>query len=142
MADISHRISIDAPTDDVFHAISTIDGLRGWWTDTTSGGSAPGDTIEFRFGDHRTDMKVEASEPASHVSWTCLGTAPQWTGTKVSFHLKSGKGKTSVNFGHRGWREADEFFSHCSTKWATFMLSLKQFVETGQGRPFPHDLPI
>jgi hypothetical protein len=32
--------------------------------------------------------------------------------------------------------------SHCSTKWATFLMSLKAFVETGTGAPHPHDVQI
>ena len=32
--------------------------------------------------------------------------------------------------------------AHCSTKWATFLLSLRDLAETGQGRPAPHDLRI
>jgi hypothetical protein len=27
-------------------------------------------------------------------------------------------------------------------KWATFLLSLKELVETGHGKPSPHDLKI
>jgi hypothetical protein len=45
-------------------------------------------------------------------------------------------------FGHRKWREEVEFMSHCSTKWGTFLLSLRDMVETGSGRPAPHDLRI
>jgi hypothetical protein len=29
-----------------------------------------------------------------------------------------------------------------STKWATFLLSLRDLVETGTGRPSPNDLTI
>jgi hypothetical protein len=29
--------------------------------------------------------------------------------------------------------------AHSSTKWATFLLSLKQYIETGIGEPSPHD---
>jgi hypothetical protein len=32
--------------------------------------------------------------------------------------------------------------AHCSMKWATFMLSLRELVETGKGRPSPVDLKI
>jgi hypothetical protein len=32
--------------------------------------------------------------------------------------------------------------SHCSTKWATFLMSLKQLVETGAGAPHPQDVRI
>jgi hypothetical protein len=31
---------------------------------------------------------------------------------------------------------------HCSTKWATYLVSLKQLVETGTGAPSPDDLRI
>jgi hypothetical protein len=31
---------------------------------------------------------------------------------------------------------------HCSTKWAVFLLSLKQLVETGTGSPEPNDVKI
>jgi len=47
-----------------------------------------------------------------------------------------------VLFMHAGWREQVEFMSHCSTKWATFLMSMKSFVETGSGQPHPHDVQI
>jgi hypothetical protein len=47
-----------------------------------------------------------------------------------------------VLFKHEGWREPVEFMHHCSTKWATFLMSLKETVETGQGRPHPDDVRI
>jgi hypothetical protein len=31
---------------------------------------------------------------------------------------------------------------HCSTKWATFLMSMKALVETGKGAPFPDDIRI
>ena len=40
---------------------------------------------------------------------------------------------TIVMFAHTGWREPCAFMNHCSTKWATFLMSLKQLVETGSG---------
>ena len=47
-----------------------------------------------------------------------------------------------MNFAHQGWREPVEFMHHCSTKWATFLMSLKALVETGVGAPAPHDVRI
>jgi hypothetical protein len=35
-----------------------------------------------------------------------------------------------------------EFVYHCSTKWAIYLMSLKQLVETGKGEPAPHDVQI
>ena len=31
---------------------------------------------------------------------------------------------------------------HCSTKWAAYLMSLKELVETGQGAPAPNDVQI
>jgi hypothetical protein len=31
---------------------------------------------------------------------------------------------------------------HCSTKWAVFMLSLKELLEKGKGHPAPDDIEI
>jgi hypothetical protein len=31
---------------------------------------------------------------------------------------------------------------HCSTKWATFLLSLRDLIEKAEGRPLPHDVKI
>ena len=45
-------------------------------------------------------------------------------------------------FAHTGWREAVPFMNHCSTKWATFLMSLKRYVETGVGEPAPHDVQV
>ncbi len=40
-------------------------------------------------------------------------------------------------FRHLGWREPVEFMHHCSTKWATYLMSLKALLETGTGAPEP-----
>jgi hypothetical protein len=33
-------------------------------------------------------------------------------------------------------------FTHCSAKWAVFLLSLKEILETGQGKASPNDILI
>jgi hypothetical protein len=47
-----------------------------------------------------------------------------------------------VLFSHEGWKQPVEFMYHCSTKWATFLMSLKKLVETGKGEPAPYDVQI
>ncbi|HYF43985.1 MAG TPA: SRPBCC domain-containing protein, partial [Ramlibacter sp.] len=67
---------------------------------------------------------------------------PDWIGTQLSFSLAEQDGMTIVLFAHRGWREQAESMAHCSMKWAVFLLSLRELVEHGQGRPAPNDLKI
>lgn len=142
MSDILHKITINAPKATVYRALATVDGLAGWWTSTTGGSSAVGDTIVFRFNKHEVTMQVEALEPGDHVAWRCTVPNDEWTDTAVTYDLTEDAGRTTLVFGHRAWKQTSPLFAHCSMKWATFLLSLRDYVETGTGRPFPRDLPI
>ena len=148
MMDIVHRVGIKAPVSKVYAALSTIDGLGGWWTRDTSGTSKVGGSIAFRFrsaaGDEigGFDMKVLELAPDRRVRWSVTQGPAEWIGTDVEFALTEDDGWTIVNFGHRKWREEVEFTAHCSTKWATFLLSLRDLAETGKGSPAPDDLRI
>jgi len=145
--DILHRVGIKASSQEVYKALTTRDGLAGWWTTNTQGDSKLGGVIKFRFSvDGREiggfDTKVLELRPADHVLWQVLEGPPEWIGTKVSFDLKQDGEFSIVLFKHEGWKEPVEFMHHCSTKWATFLLSLKALVETGEGRPQPRDVQI
>ena len=37
MADIIHRVGIKAPISKVYEAVSTVEGVAGWWTKQTTG---------------------------------------------------------------------------------------------------------
>lgn len=148
MAEILHRIGVRADLDDVYAALSNEAGLAAWWTtDTTVSSSEPevGANIAFRFGETGLDMRVAELKQNERVVWECVEAAPPgWTGTRLSFELSENpeENETLVYFRHTGWAEPGEFMAHCSTKWAMFLFSLKQYLETGAGRPFPYDTKI
>jgi hypothetical protein len=60
----------------------------------------------------------------------------------VSFDLRQEDDYVVVLFEHQGWKEPVDFMHHCSTKWATYLMSLKALVETGEGSPSPRDVKI
>ncbi|HYL91584.1 MAG TPA: SRPBCC domain-containing protein, partial [Alphaproteobacteria bacterium] len=66
----------------------------------------------------------------------------EWVGTEITFRLVHKDGQTFVLFTHANWKEVIEFMHHCSTKWATFLLSLKNLLERDEGRPLPFDVKI
>ena len=148
MADIIHRIGIKAPLPKVYAALATVDGVAGWWTKETAGTSIVGGTLEFRF--HTLDGKLLGSMDAKvrkldknkRVQWRVTVGPPEWIGTDITFDLSRQDGMTLVLFGHRNWRKPVEFMAHCSMKWATFLLSLRELTETGKGKPAPKDLKI
>lgn len=138
MPDILHRVGIQAPPQDVFQALATIPGLRHWWVGETNGEPGPGGLIDFGF----CQMQVLESKPGSLVRWRCTAGPEEWVGTEVTFKLEWRKDQTFILFSHSNWKEPVEFMHHCSTKWATFLLSLRDWLESGKGRPTPHDLKI
>lgn len=138
MADIVHRVGIKATPKKVFEALSTIKGLSSWWVTDTSGDAQKGGIILFGFA----DMKVVESKPNTLVKWKCVKGPKEWVGTELTFQLKHKQGQTFVLFTHANWKEAKEFMYHCSTKWAVFLLSLKNWVEREEGRPYPYDIKI
>ncbi len=148
MIDIQHRIGIRAPIDAVYRALATQAGLAHWWTEDVRGEARPGGRIDFRFrapdGTCVGEIAMAVIELAEgqRVRWRCVAGPAEWIDTEIRFELLRQDGLTIVRFGHLAWREAVEFTAHCSMKWATFLLSLRDYVETGHGRPAPGDLKI
>ncbi len=143
MVDILHRVGVktDSP-EKVYDALTTVDGLAGWWTDDTTGSADVGGVIEFRFPPGGFDMEVVDQRPSEYVSWKVVDGPEEWVGTTVDWQLRQDDDMTIVLFKHQGWKEPVEFMHHCSTKWATYLMSLKSLVETGTGSPSPRDVHV
>lgn len=143
MADILHKVGIQGSADAVYGALTTREGLCAWWTTDTQGNSKVGSVLQFRFGSlGGFDMRVLELEPAKQVLWQVTEGPAEWIGTKIRWELKQEEDYTSVLFKHEDWKEAGDFMHHCSTKWGSFLMSLKALVETGKGAPSPDDVPI
>jgi uncharacterized protein YndB with AHSA1/START domain len=143
MVDILHRIGVEGSSPEkVYDALTTLDGLSGWWAEDTSGDTGTGGVIKFRFGPGGFDMKVDKLDPGRLVRWEVVEGPAEWVATHVQWDLRQDGDYTIVLFKHEGWREPVEFMHHCSTKWGTFLMSLKQLLETGEGAPDPRDVHI
>jgi uncharacterized protein YndB with AHSA1/START domain len=142
MPDILHRVGVRGSAGDVYRALSTTEGLSRWWITGTTGSPEVGGTLNFRPEGGGFDMKVLESKPGELVKWKCTGGPPEWIGTELTFRLQPRDGQTMILFTHAGWREPVEFMHHCSTKWAVFLLSLRDWLERSEGRPHPYDVKI
>ncbi len=87
-------------------------------------------------------MEVLEAKPTERVQWRVIDGPQEWIGTTVDWELQQYGDWTIVLFAHRGWSEPVEFMHHCSTKWGTFLMSLKALPETGVGAPAPRDVVI
>ncbi len=143
MVDILHRVGVETPNPEkVYEALTSIEGLAGWWTGDTRGSADLGGRLEFRFPQGGFDMEVVDLRPCERVVWRVVDGPAEWVGTTIDWRLRQDGAYTVVLFGHLGWKEPVEFTYHCSTKWGQFLMSLKSLVETGEGAPSPRDLPI
>ncbi|MEI9944566.1 MAG: SRPBCC domain-containing protein [Chitinophagaceae bacterium] len=148
MVDIIHRIGIKSTTANVYKALSTIEGLAHWWTKEVKGDEKIGGKITFTFrsgtGEIKGEMLMEVKElnPSKNIKWRCTDGPDEWIGTEITFELSQQDDQVIIIFGHRKWKDAVEFTAHCSMKWAVFLLSLREYVETGKGKPSPRDLKI
>lgn len=143
MADINHRVGIKASLEKIYEALTTDEGLTKWWTNDISGSGKVGSAIEFRFNGGGPDFIVTKLIPNKIVCWQHSGSTPEsWIGTEILFQLEAEENQTFVRFTHSNWKETTDFMAHCSTKWAVFLLSLKDALETGKGNPFPNDVQI
>jgi Activator of Hsp90 ATPase homolog 1-like protein len=102
-----------------------------------------GSVAKFRFGKGGgPDMEIVALFPNKFVHWLCRANSwgDEWINTDLTFEIEPQGAKTMVRFSHRRWMTESDFMRSCSLKWATFLLSLKSFVERGKGAPAPDDL--
>lgn len=144
MVDNLHRVGMKTESPQkVYDALTTVDGLAGWWTDDTKGSGEVGGILQFRFPPlDGFDMEVVEATPSERVTWRVADGPEEWIGTTIEWRLRQDDEYTIVLFRHEGWQEPGEFMHHCSTKWGSYLLSMKSLVETGEGAPAPRDVQI
>lgn len=137
MADILHKLWVNAPVEEVYKALTTQDGLRNWWTPEAWAEPVSGSIAEFRFGERWHDkMEIVLLEPNQRIVWRCIQCNDEWLNTEISFFLETVGWRTLVHFSHTGWKGPTDFFAHCNYHWGYYMHSLKLLCETGSGMPF------
>lgn len=135
---IHHRLLIEAPVETVYGALTTEEGLAGWWTPETTSKPEAGSISRFAFGpDYFKEMKIEELKPYNKVKWLCLKAYEEWIGTTVTFELEPHLRGATLFFHHDKWKEYTPEFAGCSYDWALFLRSLKLLCETGKGLPYP-----
>ncbi len=134
---IKQLFHIDASKNEVYKAITSIEGLSNWWTVQTKGDEGIGAEIEFDFGSFQgPTMKVVEQIPNEKLVWECVARSEGWLGHTFVFALDENDGKTRIRFSHNGWQEQDDFYAHCSFSWGRYMQSLRQYCQTGHGEAF------
>ena len=137
MSDVLLELPIAATPEQVFSAITEQAGLSSWWTPDVVAEPKLGSVGEFRFrgGQFVIKMEITALEPGRTVRWVVRQGAPDWAGTHVTWDLAPADQGTKVRFGQRGYASVEGSFASAAFNWAWYLGSLKDYLETGQGRP-------
>ena len=140
MPDVLLEVPIAVAPAKVYSAITEDEGLASWWTPDVVAKPDVGSLAEFVFTDGpagRFAVKMEIAEldPSRKVRWIVKQGAPDWAGTHVTWDLTPLDGGTKVRFGHRDYASTDGSFALVGYNWAWYLTSLKDYLETGAGRP-------
>jgi uncharacterized protein YndB with AHSA1/START domain len=137
MPEIMHQLRIEAPPERVYRAVTEQQGLVNWWTRDTKAEPTAGSVAEFGFNKRGTvfRMKITRLDRPRLVQWTCLGEHQEWEATRISFELTPDGEGTVLLFHHLGWLSTDGILPMCSFDWAMYLMSLRDYLETGRGRP-------
>jgi uncharacterized protein YndB with AHSA1/START domain len=133
--EIIHAFQIGAPSGDVFRALTTEEGLSGWWT---TGVRVDGDVVRFTFEDpfHPVMRVTERDEPLA-VAWAFESGHEPWTGSTFRFDLQERGGTTAVLFRMSYGQEfPDEQYGFYNFNWGYYLESLRLLAEEGSGKPF------
>jgi uncharacterized protein YndB with AHSA1/START domain len=137
MATLSHKVTVNAPQERLFQALSTVEGLRGWYTPKIEGAVDKDHEAVFRFTDEEPfRWKFIEIKPNSLVRWKCIAGPGEAVGTTVTFGV-SGKGayQSVVECDHEGWPDGNGALKTCNTLWGMLMGHLKKYAETGHADP-------
>ncbi len=146
MDNYQQSFTLKATPAKVYAAISTLEGIQGWWTQDCTGSTHEGASLHIRFGGTHKDLRIEQLEPNQSVRWLCtaahinhesLTRKDEWVGTQMVFRLTpETNGYTRVDFEHIGLVPSFECYDLCNNGWNYFLKSLHAYVEQGQGTPY------
>jgi uncharacterized protein YndB with AHSA1/START domain len=139
--DFARELTIPVPPRRVFAALSTLEGLAGWWTPLVAGSPTQGGTLTFRFAGlaEEITMRVATITPPTHIAWTCERHTghPEWAGTTITFDLEpAGQTGSLLSLRHEGLLPLLNCYDTCASGWEKFLTSIAAYAESGHGRPF------
>lgn len=133
MAEITHEIKIAGTPEQVFDALTTLDGVRSWQTPHAEGTGAVGSEWVFKFtGRAEFAWEVMTSESPRLVEWRCTEGPGDSVGTTARFEISPlDDGRTLLELTHGGWPGTHGNFRKCNTIWGVLLHHVQQFVVTG-----------
>jgi uncharacterized protein YndB with AHSA1/START domain len=137
---VHHLFEIAAPREKVWGALTTADGLLGWWTtDVAAEEAVRGAEIQFRFrGPFNPRMRIVEMASPRLLEWEGIGGhAALGERMGIRFELEESETGTRVRFKHRLGDEINaDGVASANFNWGYYLDSLRLLCETGTGKPF------
>lgn len=144
MSIICHKVGILAPISSVFSSTYHPEGLSKWWASDAHGNAEAGGTLTLCFPgypDH--EWEVAELQPSESVVLKFLSGPDGWNGSILRFAMQQDDKQVWLTLYHELPHDApEEATQYFMTKWPMYLISLKSYLETGQGMPFPNDIKI
>ena len=127
----------------VFSALTTLEGIAGWWTSKVRGSGLTGDQIDLGFVglDEHITMAVESAVADRTVTWRCDRHTghPEWVGTRITFQIDPTLSNgTKLSVTHIGLFPSLKCYEQCFAGWEHFLRSIQGYAENDHGMPFDH----
>jgi hypothetical protein len=137
---ISKTVGIGVSPDILYRAVSTADGLRGWWARNLKMENGSEGVLELSFGGgaHIWRIRFAKGKVPALAEWDVLEQRPlsEMNGTKLVFDIKKeGPRSSKLLFQHVGLHPRCNCYKDTNAAWDYLMGSLKDFVEKGKGGP-------
>jgi uncharacterized protein YndB with AHSA1/START domain len=133
-----HQVQTDADAKSAYDAITTHEGITGWWTSRAEvPPAAVGAAVRPRFPDMPVghDLRVVRLVEPTAVAWRCVAGPPGWVGTEIAWNVEPLDRGSVIRLDHTGWAEVDDMFRIVTVGWAQMLLSLKAYLDSGERRP-------
>ena len=137
---LAARIHIPAPHAKVLAAITTTEGMRGWWALDCKLGERAGQEAVFHFDEREVVFRIDRIDQQG-IELTCIRNVgqPDWQDTHLSLRAITNDGGTQVDLLHDGWRQKNDFYESCKKGWDFYLKSLRAFVAKDGGIPHGSD---
>lgn len=129
---LEHAIKIQATPEQIYQALTTIDGLAAWHYGQISGEVAVGKEMylnadrDLRFGWKTTEMELNR-----HIQQICVQGPGNSIGKQLEFVITADDPQTTKVFlTHGPWEVGDDHLPYCNTHWGGVLYRLKVYVES------------
>jgi uncharacterized protein YndB with AHSA1/START domain len=135
MGDVLFSFDVDAKPETIRQALTTAEGIAGFWTDEASVPAEIGKTLTLGFREAPAPFDLVLTESEHDViSWRTQSFPPQWVGTEIQWQISAGDKTSTVAFRHGTFADETEQ-GQVAYVWGQVMVQLKRYAETGVAAP-------